>query len=384
MKPLAPVVLSAVMALSFSPRLAAQVTEDPAASLAAKMANEPGAREAAGKRLEAFLLTPETGGKRFVAEGADRAALGAVVRAWARESAAGEVAALHAVAAPGSKSEARLRSALARWTDGDQLKMDAGPRQAAAFLSDAAKQAAAILSDGDSRAEVDAAVNANDGVAPAVPDADRKAVERARKLNADQSKGLWFADWMTPRDAGTGGTNAAPAAHGAYSPLRATDIVAKTLYTGVTSAAGRVVPSPADSVPPAPAGGSESTWKSMISYSQSLGESMMNPLMMVLPFSIGGTRLAPRINSAPPGSSPAALPALPAPPAPAAVISVIRVGEAEREASRQAYLKGVIDFQKGDYERAEAQWREAAKADPGNKDAAAGLEKIRKIKAPVE
>lgn len=47
--------------------------------------------------------------------------------------------------------------------------------------------------------------------------------------------------------------------------------------------------------------------------------------------------------------------------------------------SRQHYLSGIVFFQKGDYEKARAEWLEARRLDPANKDAVAGLERIEKL-----
>ncbi len=53
--------------------------------------------------------------------------------------------------------------------------------------------------------------------------------------------------------------------------------------------------------------------------------------------------------------------------------------EINRQASQQAYLEGVIDYQKGDYEKARDKWLHAKQLDPGNSDAIAGLERIEKL-----
>lgn len=53
--------------------------------------------------------------------------------------------------------------------------------------------------------------------------------------------------------------------------------------------------------------------------------------------------------------------------------------ESNRQASQQAYLEGVIYYQKGDYEKARDKWLHAKQLDPSNSDAIAGLEKIEKL-----
>jgi len=53
--------------------------------------------------------------------------------------------------------------------------------------------------------------------------------------------------------------------------------------------------------------------------------------------------------------------------------------ESNKQASQQAYLEGVIYYQKGDYEKARDKWLHAKQLDPGNSDAIAGLEKIEKL-----
>ncbi len=53
--------------------------------------------------------------------------------------------------------------------------------------------------------------------------------------------------------------------------------------------------------------------------------------------------------------------------------------ESNRQASQQAYLEGVIYYQKGDYEKARDKWLHAKQLDPSNADASSGLEKIEKL-----
>jgi tetratricopeptide (TPR) repeat protein len=50
-----------------------------------------------------------------------------------------------------------------------------------------------------------------------------------------------------------------------------------------------------------------------------------------------------------------------------------------KQKSQQAYLDGVISYQKGDYEKARDKWLNAKQLDPSNIDAVAGLEKIEKL-----
>lgn len=53
--------------------------------------------------------------------------------------------------------------------------------------------------------------------------------------------------------------------------------------------------------------------------------------------------------------------------------------ESNRQASQQAYLEGIIYYQKNDYDKAREKWMHAKQLDPSNSDAAAGLEKIEKL-----
>jgi tetratricopeptide (TPR) repeat protein len=53
--------------------------------------------------------------------------------------------------------------------------------------------------------------------------------------------------------------------------------------------------------------------------------------------------------------------------------------ESAKQQSEQAYLSGVIYYQKGDYEKARDKWLNAKQLDPSNTDAIAGLEKIEKL-----
>lgn len=67
----------------------------------------------------------------------------------------------------------------------------------------------------------------------------------------------------------------------------------------------------------------------------------------------------------------AAAPGQAAPPTPSA--------ESNRQASQQAYLAGMIYFQKGDYEKARDEWLRAKQLDPSNADAVTGLQKIEQL-----
>jgi tetratricopeptide (TPR) repeat protein len=51
---------------------------------------------------------------------------------------------------------------------------------------------------------------------------------------------------------------------------------------------------------------------------------------------------------------------------------------AMREA-QQHYLSGVIYFQKGDYEKALAEWKLSKELDPSNQDAQAGIDRLQKL-----
>lgn len=53
--------------------------------------------------------------------------------------------------------------------------------------------------------------------------------------------------------------------------------------------------------------------------------------------------------------------------------------ESNKQASQQAYLEGVIYYQKGDFEKARDKWLHSKQLDPSNSDAIAGLEKIDKL-----
>jgi tetratricopeptide (TPR) repeat protein len=53
--------------------------------------------------------------------------------------------------------------------------------------------------------------------------------------------------------------------------------------------------------------------------------------------------------------------------------------DSAKQQSEQAYLSGVIFYQKGDYEKARDKWLSAKQLDPSNADAVAGLEKIEKL-----
>lgn len=56
-----------------------------------------------------------------------------------------------------------------------------------------------------------------------------------------------------------------------------------------------------------------------------------------------------------------------------------RVSEEARAASRQKYVEGLDAFTQDDYERARAAWIQAVQLDPGNSDAAIGLQKVEEL-----
>lgn len=91
-------------------------------TLVQKLRDEPGERADAGKRLETFLLAPDSAGKRFVSSSTDQAALGRLARGWAEKAESRRLAALLIASTPASPSEARLRAALVAWTAGLQIQ----------------------------------------------------------------------------------------------------------------------------------------------------------------------------------------------------------------------------------------------------------------------
>ncbi|MDE2509502.1 MAG: hypothetical protein KGL74_00135 [Elusimicrobia bacterium] len=64
---------------------------------------------------------------------------------------------------------------------------------------------------------------------------------------------------------------------------------------------------------------------------------------------------------------------------PPAAATPAGISDSARQQSQQAYLEGVIFYQKGDYEKARDKWIHAKQLDPSNIDAAAGIEKIEKL-----
>lgn len=66
----------------------------------------------------------------------------------------------------------------------------------------------------------------------------------------------------------------------------------------------------------------------------------------------------------------------PAPKAPRSASTV------DSQASQQSYLSGMIYFQRGEYEKARAEWTAAVKLDPSNADAKAGLAKLDQLYSP--
>jgi len=157
-------------------------------ALAQQLRDDGRAREVAGAHLESFLLQPDTAGKSFVGADADRAALGALARAWVASAKADDLAVLLVVSTPKSKTEARLRESLKSWTESAQIQKTKEKASAGAFFADAAQKAALIFSDNRARREIDEAIEANEGSGVPVP-GGAAAIERARRLREKQGAG---------------------------------------------------------------------------------------------------------------------------------------------------------------------------------------------------
>jgi len=168
--------------------------KNPINALTKILAANPAARADAGKRLEDFLLKPDSNGKSFVAVDVDRTALAAVARDWGeKHGSPGSVATLYFVAGPGlstpawamtdpvlsktfvsgMKWEGRLRAALADWTGKSQIDKKREKTQVSAFLNDAAEKASAVFSDPRTKEELDLSIAENNTTAPVVPDTTR-------------------------------------------------------------------------------------------------------------------------------------------------------------------------------------------------------------------
>lgn len=168
--------------------------KNPINALTKILAANPAARTDAGKRLEDFLLKPDSHGKSFVAVDVDATALGAVARDWGeKHGSPGSVATLYFVAGPGlstpgwaladpvlsktfvsgMKWEGRLRAALADWTGKSQIDKTREKTQVSAFLNDAAEKASAVFSDPRTKEELDLSIAENNTSGPVVPDTTR-------------------------------------------------------------------------------------------------------------------------------------------------------------------------------------------------------------------
>lgn len=174
-----------------NPRGVAVLAEDknPVNALAKILEGNGAARADAGRRIEDFLLKADAAGKSFVATGVDTAALGVVARNWALRTGPGPVAMLYFVIGPGgetpiwakgdsvlgktfkpgTKWEARLRTALYRWTISAQIGRIAEAGAATAFLNTAADEAAAVFSDQRTQKEIDESIAFHDRTAVIVP-----------------------------------------------------------------------------------------------------------------------------------------------------------------------------------------------------------------------
>ncbi len=435
--------LAVLVSLGGLPSLRAQVMSSPVNDLAKKLSEDPREREAAGKRLEIFMLTPDASGRSFVSADADHAALGAMARDWAKKTEPGRLALLIFVCTPESKGEARLRAALADWAGKNQIGKTSGASQAAAFLNDAEEKAGQVFGDPRTRAEIDAAISANEAAAPAVPGAG-KSIERAGKLreSAILRDASVFGPDREAQEINPTPNPGAPTGAGAGAYGRRLSQNGHELWGGAKSSldAG-VVPGPADEIAIAnrrralealgitekrspeafraamaspvsdvergealknTRGGTYGAqlresghefWGGALSFGEGLGEGLLNPLMYVIP-GIGRTLSRSSALAIGPAAgayivTPLKSMMLPDPLARpeqggGAVMEARVVTAADKNRSSQGYLSGVIEFQKGDFEKADALWKNAVALDPGNADAAAGLDKIKKLKAPVK
>lgn len=187
-------ILAAAFSFAGGNSLVAQTVSSPVDALAQKLQTDSKERAEAGKRLEDFLLKPDSGGKSFVSGAADQAALGALAQEWGRRADARRLADFLVVATPETKTEARLRAALTRWTGAAQIKKTSEKDAAIAFFEDAAAQAAKLMIDRDVRREIEAAILANDQTSPQVPDRVREGTKRAEKVRAQGARLSFGAD----------------------------------------------------------------------------------------------------------------------------------------------------------------------------------------------
>jgi hypothetical protein len=222
--------------------VAAAEDKNPVNALSRILAANPAARTDAGKRMEEFLLNPNSNGKSFLGDGVDRVALGAVAREWGEKAGAiGSVSMLYFVTGPGlavpgwalkdpilsktfvsgMKWEGRLRGALSApepkdpnwkgkdWTGKNQIKKTQEKSQATAFLNDAAEIAATVFSDPRTKAEIDLSVAANNTTAPVVPNTQRSprtgldAMSRQYTLDDLYRDGAVVKDLTGPGDEGS-------------------------------------------------------------------------------------------------------------------------------------------------------------------------------------
>lgn len=188
-------ILAAALLFPGGNSLIAQTVSSPVDALAQKLQTDSKERAEAGKRLEDFLLKPDSDGKSFVSDTADQAALGALAQEWGRKANAGRLAALLVISTPEMKTEARLRMALTRWTGAAQIKKTSGKDAATAFFEDAAAQAEKLWVDKDVRGEIEASILANDQTSPLVPERVREGTKRAEKVRA---QGAGRADIFGP------------------------------------------------------------------------------------------------------------------------------------------------------------------------------------------
>lgn len=179
MKPLYPIMAVVAIASAGAFPLRARAADGethPVNAMSKILAENPGAREDAAKRISDFLLNPGPDGKSFLKDGVDKKALGAVATEWGKTTgSAGSVANLYFVLGPGgaqpgwalkdpllkksfvtpNKWEGRLRTALADWTGKSQIDKTKEKGAVTAFLNDAADKASTVYADARSKKELD-------------------------------------------------------------------------------------------------------------------------------------------------------------------------------------------------------------------------------------
>lgn len=170
------------------------------------------------RAIVTFVTGADASGKKYIAEGVKLEPLEQIIQMWIGEGDKTKVTELDLVVRSAAL-QPRLRALMSRWTtEGGLITRRRTGGDAVAFLDEAAEKAHQVAQDPRNKAEIDAAIRANDG-APAVPD-PRETVDRARRIREAQhgNKDAFGPGREPEQNGGGGGQNPQPGEGGQPSP----------------------------------------------------------------------------------------------------------------------------------------------------------------------